>query len=835
MKFTGSIKSLRKIYIKYQLTINNIFTLYNIMERPPVKFYNIRKLSYISLLLCSLMYLSMFMVTNTISSQLPPSKDVQTTSISSISCSGDANCDTVLGAYTGIGTKADPYVISGQDITSYGIDITHTTRSFTIQGNNITSLSNAIQLVNVSGQVIVEDNYIYSTNYESLLAYNMTDSLIVRNNTFYNNVQDWSIFIGDNILSNIKPSNHVEIYNNSISYGAKGISVYQANSSVIYNNTIMAMTWDGITVGVNNDTYIHDNTLQFTGYGLRINNNNNTFAENNIINTLDGTQIDGIFEFQLMNDPSLYNRTYKNNIIHNLQGNGLNLYSFAKAENNTISNVGKNGILGMVNSSISGNFITSYASDSKFVDSSYGINTGGNCSIIENHIVEANSTAIITQSHSKVIGNIINNITGYGIESIDSIDVYVGSNIISNTTSDSISISAGDAEINGNQITSSLQNAIYIQYGDGSKVTGNKISKSGGSGIYLDGTVNAIVDANTVSESQLFGIYSYSSPTTTLTNNVLSDYIGLDGTHIATYTGYIVSGNTVNGLPFGYFEKYASNITGSYGQIFVVDCANIALVDISINNAKIAISVLFSQFITFDNLNLVDSQIYALYLHGLEEARIYNSLISSTNGTGIYSDYGIYLHDSKIIDSVGIGVVTGIGGEIIGNTISGNGGIGLRVDGRDVTISDNTFENNGGYAILMGYKSTSNFVHHNNFINNNPTGSSQSYDNGTGNIWYDQDTMEGNYWSDYSGSGTYDVNGQGSVVVDNYPFNSPILFPRVIPSSSTSSTAPTSTTPSESSSKDTNKGGFLPSPMTPGVVLLFSVFIATIRKKQYKS
>ena len=57
-------------------------------------------------------------------------------------------------------------------------------------------------------------------------------------------------------------------------------------------------------------------------------------------------------------------------------------------------------------------------------------------------------------------------------------------------------------------------------------------------------------------------------------------------------------------------------------------------------------------------------------------------------------------------------------------------------------------------------------IHHNIFINNGAT--VQAYDEGTDNIWYDIETNEGNYWSEWSGTGEYLIDGS-SGSIDPYP------------------------------------------------------------------
>jgi len=82
---------------------------------------------------------------------------------------------------------------------------------------------------------------------------------------------------------------------------------------------------------------------------------------------------------------------------------------------------------------------------------------------------------------------------------------------------------------------------------------------------------------------------------------------------------------------------------------------------------------------------------------------------------------------------------------------------------------------NEEYGVYMSSSSKTNLIHHNNFVDNNPTGTSQAYDGGKHNIWYDSLNLEGNYWSDWNGTGSYSIDGYGGTV-DLYPLEEPSDF-----------------------------------------------------------
>ena len=83
------------------------------------------------------------------------------------------------------------------------------------------------------------------------------------------------------------------------------------------------------------------------------------------------------------------------------------------------------------------------------------------------------------------------------------------------------------------------------------------------------------------------------------------------------------------------------------------------------------------------------------------------------------------------------------------------------------------FQENVEYGIVLW--GDDNVVHHNTFVDNNIGGSSQAFDGGTNNVWYDISTLEGNFWSDYDGDGNYTMDGVGTA--DLYPLLEPVTPP----------------------------------------------------------
>jgi parallel beta-helix repeat protein len=116
---------------------------------------------------------------------------------------------------------------------------------------------------------------------------------------------------------------------------------------------------------------------------------------------------------------------------------------------------------------------------------------------------------------------------------------------------------------------------------------------------------------------------------------------------------------------------------------------------------------------------------------------------------------------------------------IINNTITSSYSYdGIRLNQSDYNeIAYNTISLCDDFGISMESSSNYNRIYHNNVFDNNIGGSSQGYDSSSsnGNIWYNKTLNQGNYWDDYSGSGSYTIYG-GSGIYDLYPLLYPIQY-----------------------------------------------------------
>ena len=112
---------------------------------------------------------------------------------------------------------------------------------------------------------------------------------------------------------------------------------------------------------------------------------------------------------------------------------------------------------------------------------------------------------------------------------------------------------------------------------------------------------------------------------------------------------------------------------------------------------------------------------------------------------------------------------------IMGNTIRNTIGLGIYLDlSYYAVISHNSIINSTSWCIEISSSHPEIVFHHNNLINNSEEYGSQARSWSSYTTWYDTNKDEGNYWSDWSGTGSYYINE--SLVDDLYPFESEIIF-----------------------------------------------------------
>lgn len=201
-----------------------------------------------------------------------------------------------------------------------------------------------------------------------------------------------------------------------------------------------------------------------------------------------------------------------------------------------------------------------------------------------------------------------------------------------------------------------------------------------------------------------------------------------------------ITNNTIDGASYGIALSFAPLSTISNNEIASAD----------VGTAGISLVASDACFISENYLIATGIGIYLEYSVAAEILE--NTVINNT-------DYGMFLIASALVKIKGNEVITNAYGIYLLNTTSNS------------SIECNLLQDNFKYGVHIGWVSDNNRIHHNNFVRNNP-GNSQAFDASTYNAWYDPVNLEGNYWSDWIGSGGYAIAGGASV--DPHPLPNPV-------------------------------------------------------------
>ncbi|MCE7745684.1 MAG: hypothetical protein GPJ52_11185 [Candidatus Heimdallarchaeota archaeon] len=172
----------------------------------------------------------------------------------------------------------------------------------------------------------------------------------------------------------------------------------------------------------------------------------------------------------------------------------------------------------------------------------------------------------------------------------------------------------------------------------------------------------------------------------------------------------------------------------------------------------------------------IPSYSYGIRAYSLHHSQIINNTIENCESGIVLLNSNInYLINNTIIEcqqTSSIELEKSNYNIVMGNTILNNTGQdGIRLKTASLNIlSYNHIENCTNYSINVHTTDCKeNIIHHNNLINNTDTGS-QGKDNGLDNIWEEEAVLEGNFWSDWSGTGNYSLDGT-SGNFDYHPLN----------------------------------------------------------------
>ncbi len=356
-------------------------------------------------------------------------------------------------------------------------------------------------------------------------------------------------------------------------------------------------------------------------------------------------------------------------------------------------------------------------------------------------------------------------------------------------------------------IRNSFVAGIRLHYSNGSKIVNNVCINNEVAGILCGSSDNSIIKNNYVyNDNGWGGIGVSDSLSVVILNNtsssdrkalsitrspyssIISNTFLLTGMDIVepqdktNYLLYTVEDNTVNGKKLGFFTQ-TSRMTidePCYGQLMFIDCQKITVknqrseegfLGISLHNC-ISIKIKDSQITNSD----ADIKTWGIRVYDSEDIEITNCICS--NGRGIYLENTLNsLIKSNLCQDgpvYGISLEYSENCEIVNNTCIYNnfGGIEIKWS-KYCEITYNRIEQNGFTEFDdfgLELSGSNNTLHHNIFIANDFNGTVNAIDEGSANIWFDEKSLEGNFWDTWSGDGVYNISGSANSI-DPYPLS----------------------------------------------------------------
>ncbi len=345
---------------------------------------------------------------------------------------------------------------------------------------------------------------------------------------------------------------------------------------------------------------------------------------------------------------------------------------------------------------------------------------------------------------------------------------------------------------------------IYIEnVADGTATVINNTCINNAYGIEIWDSVSSTVINNTCINNGFKGIMLSFSVSSTVTNNIFTNCgLCINEDNTDAYISYTVENNWVNGKKLGFYTNLDSTIIAEpiYGQLILVNCTNMTVRDQILNNATIGLFLCSCTSSAIIN-NICNNGDYGIYLYSSGSSTISNNTCSNN----WFSISLVYSGSSTVANNTcsnnhWSGICLGhSGSSTVANNTCSNNGYGIKLDYSSSSIvTNNTCNNNNYWGILLyssdfcvvaynllqeneyygvclGLDSDNILIHHNTFVDNNIGGTSQAWDAGANNFWYDTATLEGNYWSDWSGTGSYVIDGSAGLE-DLYPLDEPAEY-----------------------------------------------------------
>jgi len=420
--------------------------------------------------------------------------------------------------------------------------------------------------------------------------------------------------------------------------------------------------------------------------------------------------------------------------------------------------------------------------------------------VLSNNQVFNNGYRIYIQSsdYATIYNNKIhdNNWQGLSIETSDFLNIT--GNTIENNGYDGINLdlcnnaTIYDNDIGENGYVSGSGNGLYMSDGYDNIIDTNRMWNNSYCGLYLHESGNNQIKDNQVFDHRVVGIYSYTSPNCNVTGNDVwgngrfepsfGSGIYIDMTH-----GYLIEDNQAwNNSYAGIFLDTAYECVIENNQVWNNSNSGIYLEDASdynqikdnqiFNNSVHGISVYDSSYVNVtgndiwgNSWNSEISYVGAITTSGCEYWNISGNTIYDNSHHGMYlygNHFDIWKNQIYDNNESGITTVMTTYHSIIENKVHGHD-VGIYVYSQNTNVTHNiVYDNEYG---IQTFGSTNVSLYYNDLAWNTVNAEEIACYNV---YWHDNQSI-GNWYGDYSGTGSYEItNGTDIVNLDLYPHKS---------------------------------------------------------------
>ncbi len=274
-----------------------------------------------------------------------------------------------------------------------------------------------------------------------------------------------------------------------------------------------------------------------------------------------------------------------------------------------------------------------------------------------------------------------------------------------------------------------------------------------------------LIEGYNITTSSNYGIYVFETTKHFIVRNCYVDAI-----EVGIVLFYVTDGTAT-------IENNTCNNNGNMG-IYLDHSGNSTISDnICYDNAEWGIRLWHSGSSTVSHNTCFGSKEFGIFLSYSGNSTVSHNTCNNDYGIGLIdSGNSTVSHNNCNNNFIGIRLDYSDFSAVSNNELFENQHFGLSLENSSsCVLSYNNLQRNEEYGIGLYSSSSSNIIHHNNFVDNNYGGTPQGHDDGTNNTWYDTVALEGNYWSDWSGTGSYSIDGFAGAI-DLYPLDEPTLF-----------------------------------------------------------